>query len=227
MKLFSQEPILIKKLDNKLLQIADGLGVADWVDVLNTKSIFRQRNLSVLESCAYNLIKKKDEKLLNIDSIQKCLLSCGILHFHDSQFYKFLLESLTNELNKNESNKNWLEENEKSLSSIISSLGIIQLRDEALLDTLCRVFKNNMDKKKLIINFAISCASLNYEPVKPVFKSLIANIDVNDFDLSKDRKEKINFLTYVWSLCALNCHNQKFVSKVLGEEFRNSLLEGE
>lgn len=100
MKFFTNEPSIIKKLDNKLLQLSNKLTSLDWVDLLNSKSIYRQRNVSILESCAYNLIKKKDDKALNVESIQKCLLSCGILNYNDDQFYKFLLDSLNEELKK-------------------------------------------------------------------------------------------------------------------------------
>lgn len=220
MRIFSQEINTSKNLDNKLLKIAEGLKSADWVDILNNKSILRQRNITILELCSYNLIKLKE---LKIDSIQKCLLSCGILNYYDRQFFNFLLESLYDEISKNES-KDWIKTNEKNLLSILSSIGMLQLNDEKVLNQLLDTLEKHSDMTKLIINYVISCGGLNFRPSNSEkFKSLISNIDVKNFDLT-NRKEKINFLNYVWSLCSLDVPNSKMIGELLLEKNWKDLL---
>lgn len=228
MKLFAQEPSMVKLLDTSLHKIADKLSVLDWVELLNTKSIIRQRNLGILELCAYNLIKNREQQQtppLAIESIQKCLLSCGILNFHNGQFYNFLLDNLSTLIKTHERDANWCKFNENNLNSIINSIGILQLRDENLIDSLCLLLKNNSDQKKLLTSFVISCASVNYHPMRQVFKQIVEEIELKHFNLD-DKKEKVNLINYVWSLCLLDCADSKMIATVLDKNFNSSLLKG-
>lgn len=72
----------------------------------------------------------------------------------------------------------------------------------------------------------MSCASLNYEPRKEDLKTLASKVDLKDFNLT-DKREKLNFLTYVWSLCSLNQPNKQLVSKVLAKDFWEPLFNGQ
>ncbi|CAF0749806.1 unnamed protein product [Brachionus calyciflorus] len=222
MKIFNQEPLTSKKLDKKLLNLADKLKSYDWVDILNNKSIYRQRDMAILELCSYNLIKTKQ---LDLDSIQKCLLSCGVLNFHNEQFYKYLLECLSDELKKNPT-KEWLVKNEKNLLSILASIGMLQLRDEKLLGIITEILEKNSDFSKLTINFITSCGGLNYKIPKDKLKNLTSKINVSNFDLN-DRKVKVNLLNYVWSLCSLDIPDVNLINEVLSEKYWMDLLNQE
>lgn len=57
LKLFSHESSLVQRIDMRLSQLADKLTLDEWIELLNTKSILRQRNMSILEICAYNIVK--------------------------------------------------------------------------------------------------------------------------------------------------------------------------
>ncbi|RNA37044.1 TBRG4 isoform X1 [Brachionus plicatilis] len=216
-KIFYAEPTTTKRLDQKLLKLAEHLKASDWVDLLNSRSIYRLRDMAILDLCSYNLIKLKK---IDLDSIQKCLLSCGILSYHDQQFYKFLLESLHDQLKRNDS-KDWLKKNEKNLLSILSSIGMLQLRDDKLLDMFQYKLEKDSDVSKLIVTFVTSCGNLNYK-VKNLNK-LKSKIDLKSFDLT-DRKEKVSLLNYVWSLCSLDSPDSKLIDHVLGEQFWQDLL---
>lgn len=217
MKIFYAESSTTKFLDQKILKLAENLKASDWVDLLNTKSIYRLRDLAILDLCSYNLIKIKNT---DIESIQKCLLSCGILNYHDQQFYKFLLDSLLNELKNNES-KDWLKKNEKNLLSILSSIGMLQLRDDKLLDFIQYTLEKNPDLSKLIVNFITSCGGLNFRAKN--LDKLKSKINLDSFDLA-DRKEKVSLINYVWSLCSLDSPDSKLIDHVLGEQFWKDLL---
>lgn len=231
-KLFSNEQLVIKKLDDLLIKSSHKLTGQDWVDLLNTKSILRLRNLSLLESCAFSLIDKtrKNQFAMDVTSIQKCLLSSGLLNFHDEEFYKFLTDSLNKQLVKN-SNREWLEKMEFEISSAISSLGILQLRDTALIDSIC-VMLNKVDPvkfQKLIVNFVISCAALYYKPKinnsYAEFDELVSKLKESNFDTA-DVTNKIKLLDYVWSLCVLNVSKVDLISNVLNDSFLKSILTG-
>lgn len=216
MKIFSSEPNTAKRLDQKLLKIAEKLKTSDWVDLLTAKSIYRHRDLAILDLCSYNLIKIKK---IDIDSIQKCLLSCGILNYHDQQFFNFLLESLNDELKHNDSQE-WLIKNEKNLLSILSSIGMLQLRDEKFLGNIQYLLEKT-SLSKLIANFVISCGGLNYK-VKNLDK-LKSKVSLENFDLA-DKKEKLFLINYVWSLCLLDSPDSKLIDNVLREQFWQGLL---
>lgn len=64
----AQETLIVKKIDEKLLKIQDKLTAVDWVDLINTKSILRHRNINLIEACAYKLINFNDPNVMNIDA---------------------------------------------------------------------------------------------------------------------------------------------------------------
>jgi hypothetical protein len=232
-KLFSSENLMIKKLDELLMKFSHRLTGQDWVDIFNTKSILRLRNLSLLESCAYNLIDKTRKNQFNIDvtSIQKCLLSSGVLNFHNEEFYKFLTDSLNKQLNQQNVNRDWLDIMESDISSVTSSLGILQLRNTSLIDSIC-VMLNNVDSvryQKLIVNYVISCAALNYKPKAnnsyAEFEKLVSKLKESNFN-KVNLTDKIKLLDYVWSLCVLNVSKKDLISIVLNDLFLKSILGG-
>ena len=223
----AKEAFIVKKLDERVFKIQDKLSAADWVDLINTQSILRHRNLNLIESCAYNLTKLNDTNVLTIDAIQSLFLSCGVLSFNNVQFFNFLLNKLKDILKTNEKNSEWIKENERNLNAIINSIGILKLKDASLLDALV-VFLDkdeNIVNHKLIISFVKSIASLNYKPPGDNFSKLVAKINLNSFKLS-EIKEKSLLIDYVWSLCVLKVQNQELLSSVLAEAFWSSLITG-
>lgn len=226
MRLFPEDPLVVKQLDYKLLQSKEKLNGKDWIDLFNTKSILRQRNMTLIESCAYSLINNKT--MLDIDSVQKILLSCGILSYHDEQFYKYLVENLLAILEKNKSNQNWLSQNESNMLSIINSIGMLQVRDKKLLDSICRLLADQKTaSSKLIISYVISCGFLSYQPSdKKCFDSLFTKINPESL-AANNVKNKLQLLNYVWSLCVLDKTNDDLIAKVLVESFWSEFLNGQ
>jgi hypothetical protein len=229
-KIFAIEPLVIKRLDNLLIKIGEKFNSKDWVEILNVKSINRQRNMVLIDSCAFNIMRLKDQEPLDIDSIQKCLLSCGILSFLDVQFFKTIVDSFINVINSKNNQSAWIKQNEQNLISIVNSIGMLQLRDKKLLDTLCSFLAKNIASisPNLIVKFIISCSHVNYLPGDSApsndFKRLLEQISVKNFNL-EDQKDKINFLNYVWSLCALDLVDPTLVSRVLDESFWKYLIQ--
>ena len=219
-----QEALITKKLDEKILKLQNNLTSTDWIDLINTKSILRHRNQNLLESCVYNLTKLDDENALTIGAIQSLFLSCGVLKVYNVQFLKFLLNKFLKILKTNESNVDWVKENEKNLNLIINSIGILRLKDSETLDALCALLnKNPSFGHKSTINFVKSAASLNYKPPGDDFIQLLEKINVNSFNLT-EIKEQVLFLDFVWSLCVLRVQNPKLVATVLSVKFWNNLI---
>ena len=66
-KLYRNDLLIIKKLDDLLIKATNKLQSQDWIELLNTKSILRQRNLTVLETIAYTVINKTNQGEINMD----------------------------------------------------------------------------------------------------------------------------------------------------------------
>lgn len=218
-QIFYNDKYVMKVLDEKILQIGDTLTTENWVTLLNTHSILKHRNLKVIESCAYNLNGKK----LQTDDIYKCLLSCGILGYHfDKQFLKFIMHRFNEIIDENIADREWLETNTISLFSIISSIGMLQLRDKTCLNKLSELLATNCENKRVLINFIITCGSLNYDPHG--FEKIVSKIKLNDFNKRMDMREQMFLLNYVWSLCMLNKADGEFIKAVLDKEFSEPLI---
>ena len=227
MKIFAADQLVTKQLDYKLMQLKDKLTESNWTDLLNTKSILRQRNMTLIESCSYSLINMK--AVLDIDALQKILLSCGILSYHDEHFYKYLMENLENILEKKaKSNPNWLNQNESNMLSIISSIGMLQLRDKKVLETICKLLADNKSvSTKLVISYVISCGFVSYQPSdKNSFDELFKRINLKSFVLT-NTKDKLGLLNYVWSLCIFDKTTNEMLASVLDENFWSEFVDGD
>ena len=186
-----------------------------------------QRNISLLEACAYQLISlDKDQNKLTLENVQQALLSCGILAYMDEKFEAHLLGCLSNLLKSPELLKR-KSDTETLLSSIINSIGILQIRDKQLLNTLSKYLMTNFERsQKLLTNFVITCGYLNYNPNTEEFKQIIAKLNSSTHDI-EDKRDKITFLNYVWSTCLLKSPNNAFIATVLDEaKFYGALLQG-
>ena len=220
-----QEAFITKRLDELVMKISDQLTALDWVDLLNTKSILRERNQNLLESCAYKLTLLNDEKAMSLDSIQRILLSCSLLKFHNVPFYKFLLDKLSVLVTKHKEDSEWFAKSEKTLFHVINSLGMLKLKDKALLEAICDLLNNcGLNSDALIISFVKSCAALDYKPTSAFFDQLISKIRLANFKVDSE-KEKSLLLDYVWSLCEMKLQNTELVTAVLTEDFWKKLLQ--
>lgn len=220
-KLFATNASVLKILDETILKLSDQLSTEQWVDILKVKSILKIRNVKIIEACAYNIAEKK----IDIKSVQECFLSCGILNYRDEFFYKFLVQRLVEIVNEFKNNKYWVQDNKKNLFSIISSLGMLNLRDKLCMNVLCDLLVTNFQDSRLLINFVITCGSMNYEPKK--IDDVISEIELTNFSDTIDKRQKMFLLNYVWSLCMLKRANSNFIKEVLKEDFWRELVEKE
>ena len=213
-KLFQNDQQILKSLEDQVLKMSENFTTDNWIDLLNTSSIIKRRNISIIETCAYNI----NGQNISLASIQKCLLSCGVLNYRDDQFMKFLVKRVHKFLDEHESNSKWVNENKVNLFSIISSIGMMNLRDKDCLNSFCNILASNCQDSRLIINLIITCGSLNYNPHSS--DKLVDKINLSDFNLQKmDRREKMFLLNYVWSLCMLKQPKSEFIDAVLKKDF--------
>ena len=221
LKLFSTDFQTISKIDRRIFQLTDSLTKSNQIDLLNTKSITRQRNSKIIESCIYNLSKNENLELTMVD-IQKCLLSCGILNVHDETFYKFLITKLKDNL-KNIKTKTDFDSNETELNSIITSIGMSLLLEQDLINLIAHTLIKFNASPKLLINLVISCAFVNFAPKN--LSEILAQIKPNDFKMA-DKRDNIIFLNYVWSRCVLDVPDNDLIAKILDEKFSSNLVAG-
>ena len=186
-KLFATNASVLKILDETILKLSDQLSTEQWVDILKVKSILKIRNVKIIEACAYNIAEKK----IDIKSVQECFLSCGILNYRDEFFYKFLVQRLVEIVNEFKNNKYWVQDNKKNLFSIISSLGMLNLRDKLCMNVLCDLLVTNFQDSRLLINFVITCGSMNYEPKE--IDDVISEIELTIFSDTIDKRQKMLF----------------------------------
>ena len=227
MKLFSRNVEFVSNLDQKILRLSEQLNVKNWIDLLITKSILRQRDVNILEAAAHQLIAlDKEQNKLTLDNVQQALLSCGILSFMDEKFEKHLIGCLSNALKKPDLLKK-KSETETLLGSIINSIGMLQIRDTRTLNTLAKYLMDNFGQsQKLLTSFVITCGHLNYNPNTAEFKQMIKKLNTTTHPMT-EKKDKIMFLNYVWSTCLLKCPNTTFMATVLDEQkFYGELLHG-
>lgn len=230
LKLFTLEPAMVNRIDMRISQLADKLTLDDWVEVFNYKSVLRQRNVALLEICAYNIIKHQvaSSKPLRLEHIQMCLLSCGVLNYHEETFYKFLVEQLRKlcEEQTSDVSNEWMKANEPFLKAIINSIGMLHLRDDKMLDALGRLIKSFPDRVHLGISFVQTCGALNYAPVDfaQIVSSLGDPVASGHFKIEENSRDRHNFLNYVWSLCALNHANSYLIASVLEKKFFDKII---
>lgn len=242
LRTFASDSAVVKRIDLRISQLGDKLTLADWIDLFNTKSVLRQRNVALLEICAYNIMKlasgdgTSKSSSLQLEHIQKCLLSCGILHYHEPTFFKFLTDQLNKQLDGEEKlSSSWMNEYETCLQAIINSVGMLQLRDEKMLNTLGDVLKRYPDRVRLIVSFVQACGALNYAP-STSFKQIVTSVGNDplasghfklvDNDVVGSGRERHSYLNFVWSLCLLNEASSYLVASVLEKKFFDSILKG-
>ena len=226
MKLFTNERNLMNILDEKILESSEKLTDKNWIELLNKKSILRQRNIKIIEACAYNLMNRK--AAMDIDDIQTCFLSSSLLSYNDEQFFKYLLEKFGRMLSAESADAEWLKKNKASFDSIINSIGMLKLRDAAVLNNICSYLanKSNNAPSQLLLSFVITCGNLNFMPklFEKVFAKLsYKDLRINDSDTVKD---KIKTLNFVWSLCILNQVNNDLIGIVMDQTFWQKLIGG-
>lgn len=219
MKLFQNDQLLLKNLEEKILKISETLTTDNWIDLLNTSSIIKRKNINIIETCAYNINRQK----ISLASAQKCLLSCGVLNYRDDQFMKFLVNRVNELLDENKSDSKWVLENKVNLFSIISSIGMLNIRDKNCLNNFCEVLVNNCQDSRLLINLIITCGSLNFKP--HLSEKVVEKIKLTDFSFQNmERREKMFLLNYVWSLCMLNQSKDEFIDVVLKRDFWEEMI---
>ena len=227
LRAFAVEPYVVKRIDSHILKLSENMSSHDLVEIFNTKSILRQKNFSVLETCALNIIKRKNSEHLGIEDIHKCLLTCGVLSFYDNQFFTTLLDHFVHEMRQNETNSNWFKENASNLNAIMNSIGILKLHDEKNLNEICEILNKNKPSvgSEIVVNFLMSCAHVNYIPEKKKLQNLASIIKLQQFN-TKNKIDCTKLLNLVWSLCVLNVNTrQDLVNLVLDEKFWSVLLD--
>ena len=215
LRTYNEEQSLIETIDEVLLNMAPELKKSDWIALLNTKSLKKQRNIKLLQACSFNLLNCQSE--FTIQEIKTCLLSYGVLNYHDEQLFTRLAKDFCTHLSNDS-----VTINEEILNIIILSFGMLRLRDIKVLNQLCSYLIKN-PSKELIINFTISCGNLNYRPEN--FEKLLSELSLELFDFNNEKKS-LQFINLTWSLCSMGLHNLEFIKTALKEQFWKSVLDG-
>jgi hypothetical protein len=227
LKAFAAEPLTLKLIDNRIMKLMEKFTTIELVDLLNTKSILRQKNISVLNTCAARIISRVDEDKLDVSMIRRCLLSCGLLSYLESQFLKTALEKLTELVVANLQNAEWFAANAADLSVIVTSIGMMKLKETACLDALSQLLianKSAMSISDLVLKFVLACAVIGYKP-QGEFKQLVDLIAIEQFDLTQ-KNDQMKLLNFTWSMCSLGIDRKEMINAVLDEKVWKNILKG-
>jgi hypothetical protein len=218
MRIFNKDKIALQVLNKKILEMKSKLLPKNWIEILERKSIQRDRDLALLHTCIYQL-NNQPTVPFNLLEIQKCLLSIGCMKIVDDETF---LKRLTNDL------KLYLEKaiadpsqhvEPTLLTSCIKSIGILSLRDESTLNILCefliaRIARTNYASSA--VELCKSCANCNFVPKN--FDKLTISIKKNNFN-SLFKTDPVLFLNYVWSLCVLKQVDLDLIKIVFQDQF--------
>lgn len=199
--------------DDEAAKLISSLTLQQMVKVIKNLAVKKRRSTPLLRSLSYN-ISGKDEAL-DIKQCSDVLYSMSSLNFPDPVLIAKLSENIQQGLK---------EPLQKSsvVGSIFTSLSFLKYREPMLIDTLVEYVVKYQDVCRIqdVAAMFTSLASLNYIPTdfeEPLKKTLATSLTPLDFKNSQD------FLTFVWSLMAINIHLPEFYNRVLKQDFINEL----
>lgn len=204
--------------DDEAAKLVETLSLQQMIKVLKNLALKKRRSTPLLRSLSYNISGK--EEVLNIRQCSDVLFSMASLSFPDPVLIAKVSENIQQAL------KEPVEENLSKSSvvgSIFTSLAFLKYREPLLIDTLVEYVVKNQDncRSQDIAALFTSLAVLNYVPSEfeeTLKKALPTTLTPVDFKNSQD------FLSYVWSLMAINFLHSDFFDSVLKQEFIDALV---
>ncbi|CRK94919.1 CLUMA_CG008410, isoform A [Clunio marinus] len=199
--------------DDEAAKLVASISLPQMVKVMKNLAIKKKRSTPLLHALANNISSCSQQ--LDIKQCADVLYSMSILNFLDT----VLLTKLGNDIQEN---LKLPVERSSVIGSIISSLGFLKYRDTLVLDILCDwiVKTHEICRPQDITAMFFSLGLLNYMPPnmeESLKTKLVESLTPLDF------KNPSDYLSYVWSLLALNISSEDLLSHVLQQDFIDKL----
>ncbi|XP_050421430.1 FAST kinase domain-containing protein 4 [Adelges cooleyi] len=195
--------------DDEAAKLISSISLPQMIKVLSTLAVKKKRSATLMRSLAFN-IGRCSEKL-DIKQCADILYALAVLNFPDEVLMEKVSADLCSTISTND--------RPSVIGSIITSMGILRLRDTDLLESISSWLENHECKQHILESFLITLAYVNYKTV---------NVD-NIFKVFENNKidgvSNINtWLDVVWSLIVLKRESDDHLKSVLSPGFTKSVL---
>lgn len=206
--------LTIKGLDEASKLVA-GITLEQQVKVMKNLALKKRRSTPLLRSLSFN-ISGKDEKL-TLKQCSDVLYAMASLNFSDAALISKICDDIQVNLKENPEIKK-----STIIGSMLTSLSLLKHRDTAVLDSLSEwiVLNQAICRTQDVQSLCLTLATLNYIPMEleEIIKTKIApSLSLMDF------KNINEYLSYVWSLLAMNINVEGAFDHVLQDSFIESL----
>jgi hypothetical protein len=200
--------------DDEAAKLVASITVEQMVKVLKNLSAKKRRSTPLLRSLAFNMSGKEEH--LNIKQCSDVLYAIASLNFPEPVLISKLCDDIQLDIKKSEIKKS------STIGSMLTSLAFLKYREPVVLDCLSEWIVKNQSicRTQDIAALCMTLATLNYMPVdlEDVIKTKLApSLTALDFKNSSD------YLSYVWSLMALNIPVDAAFNNVLDNNFIEKL----
>ncbi|XP_011305872.1 protein TBRG4 [Fopius arisanus] len=189
------------------------LSISQTIQMFCGLAVRQRRPRPLLRGLADNIIKSSNS--LSIKNIADILYGMARLNFIEEE----LLVKLSDGLKKKIPGVT----QSPIIGSILTSLGMMRYRDDALMDTLCdwSIKHKKILRTQDLCALLMTLAVIGYSPgnFDVLYKDLVANLQ--DTDMTKGSE----WIDVVWSLVVLNRASHRQVESTLNEKFIATLTD--
>lgn len=206
--------LTIKGIDEASKLVAS-ITTEQMIKVMKNLAIKKRRSTPLLRSLSFNL-SGKDERL-TLKQCSDVLYAMASLNFSESALLSKICDDIQVNIKENPEIKK-----STIIGSMLTSLSMLKYRDTAVLDSLSEwiVINQASCRTQDVHSLCLTLATLNYMPVdlEEIIKTKIApSLSLMDF------KNIHEYLSYVWSLLAMNINVEQAFDHVLQDSFIESL----
>lgn len=195
---------------DKASKLVAGITLDQMVKVIKNLAIKKRRSTPLLNSLAINICGKDEN--LTLKQCSDVLFAMASLNFSESNLITKICNDIQASIKTSEIKRSSI------IGSMLKSLALLKARDIAVLDSFTEwIVKNqSMCRTQDIASLILSLAALNYTPIEhesAIKEKIIPSLTPLDFKSSHE------YLTYVWSLMALNIYSESAFDHVLQSDF--------
>lgn len=208
------ETVLGVKSDDEAAKLIASITLSQMVKVMKNLGMKGRRSTPLLRSLAFYMSGKEEH--LNVKECSDVLYAMASLNFPEPVLISKLCDDIQIDLKNSEIKKS------STIGSMLTSFSYLKYRDPVVLDCLAEWVINNQSicRTQDIAALVMTLAALNYLPVdcEEALKTKLAPVLT-----SLDFKSSTEYLTFVWSLMALNIHHDSAFDLVLSQDFLEKL----
>ncbi|KAJ6638627.1 FAST kinase domain-containing protein 4, partial [Pseudolycoriella hygida] len=199
--------------DDEAAKLIASISVSQMVKVMSSLASKGRRSTPLLRSLAYNISNNSEP--LDLKQCADVLYAMAVLNFSDS----VLITRIGMDIQKGVADNM---DKPAVIRSIVTSLGLLRFRDNALLETLTDWMIKHKEncRPKDALSLLFSLASLNY----PTEKAEILKTDLVTTFSAADFSKVAEWVNYVWALVVLDFAEASHIESVLGSEFIQKLV---